>query len=177
MRALAERAQVSSRTPYNLFGSKTDVLLAMLDAPLAEMARSAPPMTTDVLVTLVALAEGVVSLYAPQVDYYRQIYWGVMSSEQHESRVKTWQRAKLFILPIILRAQDNGELGPIDAGALVDYVVTSLAGLLGLWASNLLTNEQLVNDSKRSLGFCFLSCCTDKVRAQITQALPPFTSV
>jgi AcrR family transcriptional regulator len=176
MRALAELAEVSPRTPYNLFGSKTDLLLAMLDIPMKELARNMPLNKSKVLESSLDLLETAFALYAPAVDYYRKIYWGIMSSDNHDSRARSLESTKQFVLAAILQAQANGELEvEVDADLLANHLVVTIAGLLGLWASDLLTDQELTDYTSRSLGLCFLSCCTAKVKAQIALKIPSFT--
>jgi hypothetical protein len=121
------------------------------------------------------LLETSLSLYAPAVDYYRKIYRGIMSSDSHDSRAQSLESTKQFILAAIVQALKNGELDPaVDAEVLADYLVATMAGLLGLWASDLLTDQQLTDFTTRSLGLCFMSCCTSRVAAEIADKIPNF---
>jgi len=144
MRTLAERAKVSSRTPYNLFGSKTAVLIGLLDAPLDQLV-GVVPAKQAVLAQVFETLERAYKLYAPQQDYYRNIYWGVMTSDQAEAREVTLERACRVLAMLLQRAIDAGELAKVDAKGLAEHLVLLGLGLLGLWASKLIDGKQLLS--------------------------------
>lgn len=173
MRSLAERAQVSSRTPYNLFGSKTDVLIGLIDEPLRRFAAAPPvPLPTGVLQTMLAMVQVIYREYEPEIDYYRTVYWGVMASDHHEARAAGLVRSRKAAERQIRAAIAAGELLPaIDPPVLAAHIVAVIMGLLGLWASKLLTGPQLVEESKRSLVLCFLGYCTPALSSILTSEL------
>lgn len=151
MRPLAERANVSSRTLYNLFGSKTAVLIALASAPLAQVANSEPPKA-DVLPQIFSMLEKIYQAYAPQLDYYRDIYWGIMSSDHQEARISTLERARQAVIQILERAIATGELTHADAPTLANHMVLLGLGLLGLWASRLISDLEMLAHMKQMIG-------------------------
>lgn len=157
MRTLAERAQVSSRTPYNLFGSKTDVLVALMDEPLQEMIAELPtPAPGNFILETFSLIDRIHELYHPEIEYYREIYWGVMSSGHHEARQKYLERTLLWVPRVLKAARDSRELkGSTDIEALASHITFTVFGFLGLWASSLLTAPELTVQLKRALAHCF----------------------
>lgn len=161
MRSLAERAQISSRTPYNLFGSKTDVLIGLIDQPLRRfLAAPSMPVADGILPTMLAMVQVIYRQYEPEIDYYRTIYWGVMASDHHEARAAGLTRSRKVAERQIRAAVAAGELRPeTDPPALAAHLVAVIMGLLGLWASKLLSGAELVTESKRSLILCFLGYC------------------
>lgn len=173
MRSLAERAQVSSRTPYNLFGSKTDVLIGLIDEPLRRwIAAPSPPVAQGVLATMLAMVQVIYRQYEPEIDYYQTVYWGVMASDHHEARAAGLTRSRKMAERQIHAAIAVGELRPeIDAPALAAHIVAVIMGLLGLWASKLLSGPQLVAESERSLILCFLGYCMPTQVPALTSAL------
>ena len=176
MRALAERASVSSRTPYNLFGSKTAVLIGLLDAPLAQL-EAAVPSSDGVLLTLLGMLEPAYRAYAPELDYYRHIYWGIMSSDQPEARAGELARIRLMLEPVLALAIGMGELVDADAHALANHLVLLGLGLLGLWASNLMDGPELLAHMREALGRGLQAHASDVLRAKIDTALAKHTLI
>lgn len=166
MRALAEHAQVSSRTPYNLFGSKTDVLMGLLDEPLHQMIAALPTVPPpSIILGSFSLIERAYGLYAPEIDYYREIYWGVMSSEHHSAREKYLVHAQQWILPLLKQARDAGELkSSTNIEALARHITLTLIGFLGLWASGLINGPDLISQLKQTLAFCFFYGSSEPVQ-------------
>lgn len=170
MRALAERACVSSRTPYNLFGSKTALLIGLLDAPLAQL-QGVAPSSGSVLMTLLDMLEPAYQAYAPELDYYRHIYWGIMSSDQPEARAGELARIRQMLEPVLALAIEMGELVDVDAKALAHHLVLLGLGLLGLWASNLIDGPELLGHMRQALGRGLQAHANEALRAQIDVAL------
>ena len=173
MRSLAERAQISSRTPYNLFGSKTDVLIGLIDEPLRRFL-SAPslPLAKGILPTMLAMVQVIYRQYEPEIDYYRTIYWGVMASDHHEARAAGLTRSRKVAERQIRAAMAAGELrAKTDPPALAAHIVAVIMGLLGLWASKLLSGPELVTECRRSLILCFLGYCTPTLVPDLSSEL------
>ena len=172
MRNLATRARVSSRTPYNLFGSKTDVLVGLLDEPMQRLWQDLPqPSDQSLLLFSLTMVGKVYELYAPEIDYYREIYWGLMSSGYQHVRLAAVARARQLALPLVLQAMANGELAQdTNPGALANQLVLNLAGLLGLWASSLIDGPELVDQIRRSMALGFLAACHEDLGRRIRQA-------
>jgi AcrR family transcriptional regulator len=173
MRALAERAQVSSRTPYNLFGSKTDVLLGLLDEPMRRFGQAPPPLAGNrVIPAILAMVDVVYGQYAPEIDYYRTIYWGVMSSDHHAARAAGLIRAQRIAEMLIRGAMANRELrADSDPAALAAHVIAVIAGLLGLWAAKLIDGADLVAQARRSLILCCLGYCEPGLQPDLSAQL------
>lgn len=74
MRALAEQAGVSIATPYNLFGSKQAVLVALLDNDLAEYQAELSRLSTAGLDALFEAVALMTRLFATEPDYYRNVF-------------------------------------------------------------------------------------------------------
>jgi AcrR family transcriptional regulator len=77
MRALAARAEVSLATPYNLFGSKRAIVLAVLDDVREFQDRFANIKTTDPLERLFAALDMAVEFYVADPPFYRTLWAAV----------------------------------------------------------------------------------------------------
>ena len=152
MRRLAERAGVSLRTPYNLFGSKTDVLIALLDeaefqlAPL-HAARSESSAITHLLGTL-AKIEAFVS---GDEEYYRGIYEAIMTSDHPEARSTAVNRGVDGLHLLIAQAVANGELAPeTDSRSLGRHLAITLLAVLGMWGAGFFSSREGMGQVRRA---------------------------
>lgn len=71
MRALAEEAGVSVATPYNLFGSKQAVMLAVLDADIERAQQQLLALDVDELEVFFAAVSLATTFYAREPGFYR----------------------------------------------------------------------------------------------------------
>jgi AcrR family transcriptional regulator len=97
MKLLAERAGVGIATPYNLFGSKQDVMLAVLDEAVAafqeRVAATKRSNELELLFRAVTLAK---QLYAADPDFYRAVMLAVYNSGGREFRGTFSSTRRLF---------------------------------------------------------------------------------
>src|SRR5947207_5836118 len=74
MRALADRAEVSLATPYNLFGSKAGVLYALLNASLDRVSQAAHTFSSaDPTERVLEVAGIAADVYARDPAFYRPL--------------------------------------------------------------------------------------------------------
>src|SRR6201993_775251 len=74
MRALAEESEVSLATPYNLFGSKSGVLYALLNASLDRVDRAAITFSSSNAVERVLEVAGIAAdVYTRDAAFYRPL--------------------------------------------------------------------------------------------------------
>ena len=110
--------------------------------------------------------------YEPEIDYYRTIYWGVMASDHHEARAAGLTRSRKVAERQVRAAVAAGELrSETDPRALAAHIVAVIMGLLGLWASKLLSGPELVAETERSLILCFLGYCTPALASELSSEL------
>lgn len=136
MRGLAEQAGVSLRTPYNLFGSKTAVLGALL---MNTLERFAQPLATQPdaaglgrLFGLLDRLRQAEALFNPTL---RQLFWSLMTAPEQMLREEGIARSLAAVQPWIDEAQRLKQL-PMAPGAevLTRQLVMPLLALLGMWA-------------------------------------------
>ena len=137
MRRLAEAAEVSLRTPYNLFGSKTDVLLALLDdvndrfiaATQAEQGRPALPRLFETL-------DAFEREFTADEAFYREVFHGIMTADQVEPRRVGYDGLIALTQDLLRQAAARGELpADVDADALGEHLAVLFMSVLGMWAS------------------------------------------
>lgn len=121
MRALAARAGVSLATPYNLFGSKGAILLAVLEDIKGFGQRFAgydAAMPLDRILKAAALA---VSYYERDPDFYRALWSSVLEATAAEERSMIFNpKRKAFWIGLLDDAAADGWILPeIDTETLL----------------------------------------------------------
>ncbi|MEO1045921.1 MAG: TetR/AcrR family transcriptional regulator [Pseudomonadota bacterium] len=172
MRRLAEQAGVSLRTPYNLFGSKTDVLLALIEGaefdPMQLMAGEADQLVT---IMLLAAIDRIESFFARDEVFYRDIYGAIMTSDHQEVRIDGVERVVATGQMMVGYALANGELTPeTDAPQLGRHLALQLLALLGMWGAGFFSNHECMAQVRRGWCAVLLNHCTDKAKPLLQQA-------
>jgi AcrR family transcriptional regulator len=166
MRRLAEVAEVSLRTPYNLFGSKTDVLIALLDGAEFEFA---PPDAGDSEAGAIARLLGglgrIEAFFASDEEYYRGIYAAIMTSDHPEARSTSVGRAIASARALMEQAVVSGDLrADTDAEGLGRHLAIALLAVLGMWGSGFFSNRESIAQVRRAWIAVLLYHCSDAAR-------------
>lgn len=169
MRYLAEQADVSLRTPYNLFGSKTDVLIALLDQtqfdPLGKMSSKAP---NSVLEALLAMLDRFERFLARDEDFYRVVFREIIASDQRESRVAAVNRTLTIGETYVEQAKAKGELhSHTDVHMLGSDLAYQLLTMLGMWSKGIYSIKQGIARVRRGWCAMLLAHASDEVRPAI----------
>lgn len=145
MRALAERAEVSLATPYNLFGSKGAVLAELGLAVLKKMEREMDEIRSrDPIEDILHIAELGANTYASDPGFYRILMSVLTQSARglHDDAIsggsmRLWQRpVEAAIGAGLLRDDADSEF------VARDLVITFL-GVLDLWVRGVLDGDTM----------------------------------
>jgi AcrR family transcriptional regulator len=110
MRALADRAGVSLATPYNLFGSRGAVVLAVLEDVRDFQVRFAKARTGDPVEHIFAVVKLAVEFYLADPTFYKTL-WGEVFSVSGEVRTAIYNpRRDAFWLGLVNEAAADGAL-------------------------------------------------------------------
>ena len=147
MRALAEEAEVSLATPYNLFGSKGGVLYALLNASLENVDRAAVTYSSSKPVERVLEVAGIAAeVYARDAAFYRPLMQFLLAARDVEHRPRfiaqslhRWTRTAQAVVRQGL-VPDS-----IDTGLLARQLMINFTGVLDLWM-----HEELDDDGFRA---------------------------
>lgn len=146
MRRLAQEADVALKTPYNLFGSKTGVLIALLDRAtsalveklLADSSALVLKQTFNALSTLERF-------YTADEAYYRMIFWAVMTSEHPDERAAAHANIVDLVSAKIAEAHAAKELrAQTDIALLGEQLGLNLLANLGSWAGGHLSMRDTI---------------------------------
>jgi AcrR family transcriptional regulator len=152
MRRLAQQAGVSLRTPYNLFGSKTDVLIALLDeAEFQFDPLSAAGAEGSAMAQVLGVLARIEAFFASDETYYRGIYQAIMTSDHPEARSAGVARAITTAQLLMARPAMRGELAPhTDSAALGRHLAIQLLAVLGMWGSGFFSNRESIAQVRRA---------------------------
>ena len=135
MRALAEEAEVSLATPYNLFGSKGGVLYALLNRSLDELTSEVLTFSTEDPIEHVLEAGAVAAdLFARDPGFFRPLFQFLLGVRDEIDRPRFMDRS-LEYWRDALRAADERGLFPeeIDREEFARQLLVHFAGVLELW--------------------------------------------
>jgi AcrR family transcriptional regulator len=171
MRSLAEQAGVSIATPYNLFGSKQTILLAVLDADLAAFQERLAGLQVDEIEVLFEANRLLSSLLGGEPTFYRNVLRAVVRDGPefrfmvNGPRYLAWKR--------LLRQAT-------EAGLLVDHVdpdafaiassQLSVANVME-WVQGGLTLEEMDARNEYGLALTLLAIATDRSRPYLERHL------
>lgn len=169
MRRLAHDAGVSLRTPYNLFGSKTDVLFALLDgAKFDPFQRSPDQEKLSALEALLSTLDRVERTFEEDEEYFRTVYREIMVSDHPEARLAGVDNVLTIGQTFAAQALEAGELEEgTDASELGRHLGIQLTAILGMWASGFFSNAESIRQIKRGWTGVLLNHCTEKARPMI----------
>lgn len=131
MRALAAKAGVSLATPYNLFGSKRAVLVAVLEDIKGFGTRFARFNALDPLERILRAARLAVSYYEDDPTFYRALWTSILAASASEERSAIFnQKRDRFWIKLLDDAVADGLLLPeTDTAVLLrnlDYTFRSV---------------------------------------------------
>jgi AcrR family transcriptional regulator len=148
MRMLAARAGVSLATPYNLFGSKRAVMLAVLEDERDFALRFERLDARDSIARIFAAHELAFGYYAADPDFYRTLWRALLDSSGGDAtglaspeRLKETRAGWIGLLEA---AVADGHLEPAVPLAVLERALShQAAGALLLWTMGGLATERL----------------------------------
>jgi AcrR family transcriptional regulator len=173
MLALADRAEVSPATPYNLFGSKARLLFALFNRSLEELAvKDLTASCADPLDRLLQVTRVVATHLATDADFFRPLYRalvGVQDDVQRpefvEHHLQRWKRA----LADIARA---GLLSsPVTADQMARQLMINFAGTVELWVHHELDGDGFIAEAAFGSALLLLGATVPDVRRRLLKQL------
>lgn len=169
MRHLAQQAEVSLRTPYNLFGSKTELLIALLDEALEQIAALAGDVERRApLVRLFQTLDDVAQFFRKDEAFYREIYWAIMTSDQAEARLVGYNQLIALIRVIVHQAVEAGELErSTDAAGQGEHLAILMMAVVGMWGGGLLGIDACQNHVRKAWRVAIEAAATKSGRREL----------
>ncbi|MEM6857340.1 MAG: TetR/AcrR family transcriptional regulator [Pseudomonadota bacterium] len=152
MRRLAQDAGVSIATPYNLFGSKADVLVSILVTK--QMDFHSPPAEQDgkpALELLFDAHDAIRQFFGSDEEFFRAVQREIMVAEDTAPSHAGLKQTTFVIRGYIDQAKVRGELrSDTDIDELSHHLATIMVAVQGMWASSFFSNEESMEHIKRS---------------------------
>jgi AcrR family transcriptional regulator len=173
MRALADEAEVSLATPYNLFGSKGGVLYALLNASLENVDRAADRLEPSKPIERVLEVAGIAAdVYARDSDFYRPLMQFLIGArdDAHRPRfvaqsLRRWTRtAQAAVRYGLLPAS-------VDVDQLARQLMVSFTGALQLWVHEELDETGFRAQSLYGATLLMLAHARPEMRLQLLERL------
>jgi AcrR family transcriptional regulator len=144
MRALAVRAGVSLATPYNLFGSKRAIVLAVLDDWREFLDRFAHLRSTDPLERLFTAVDMAVEFYVTDAPFYKTL-WAAMFDASDDVRRQIFNNKRdEFWRGLILDAAGAGVIAPgVDVELVFRALDRSFGAAMLDWVVGEVASERL----------------------------------
>lgn len=178
-KAIAERAEVSVATLYNLFGSREGIITSLLAISIHELASRFDPGATGGSGVEGALENGAESLaeiaiteFTSNAFYYREL---IRSVEQLESRAHLDGIIKLGVdlgEPVLERMIERGDLlAVVSPRVLSHQLFMSFVHALRLWASELTTTERFRTHYAHSQALTLAAVANEPLRSVLHRRL------
>ena len=173
MPALAERAGVSLVTPYNLFGSKSEILLEIARADIFERAEAIEALPTDDLVEWVSeVSRTLARIYYRNRHFYRRLIITLVAQESAQGLRETFELgARAFEAPLT-RLQDQGKLlCAVPAAILARHISHSVTGSLQYRLMERGSEDKLRDEIEMGILVVTAGACDGKDRSLLLERL------
>jgi AcrR family transcriptional regulator len=173
MRRLAEEAEVSLVTPYNLFGSKSGVLYALLNDSLERLDRavdvrpSAKPV--DAVLELAGIAA---DIYASDAAFYRPLIQFLLGVPDPQHRPRSVEQSLLRWTRTVDAAVDGGLLpATVDRDLLARQLLVTFVGVLEFWIQEDLDDDAFRAQSLYGSTLLVLALASPAARRRLLERL------
>lgn len=181
MRMLAQRAEVSLSTPYNLFGSKRAVVLAVLEDERDFAERFAKLDAGNAIDRIFGAHELAFRYYTNDPDFYRTLWRALLStSGQDDMGLATPERlaqTRAIWLTLVRAAANDGYL---STDASVDLVLQSMShvtgGALLSWAMGSLATSALTPTVGFGYALCLKGVATPEGSAPLKRKMATYSA-
>lgn len=145
MRAIAARANVSLSTPYNLFGSKRAIVVAVLEDIREFHERFARLRPADAVERIFQALAMSIRFYVEDPDFYRTLWTGVFDMSGKEVRAALARPERdAFWLALVNAAAEAGALEPaIDTTLLLRDLDLTFGAVMLNWVLGSLATQEL----------------------------------
>ncbi len=160
IRTLAERANVTTPTIYNLIGSKQDILLALSDESIRELESAHHVSTTvDPIEKAEEVINGTVAIYGSDEDYTRQLHLGLEAESLDDFDKTLRHRGRKVAIDDCKRALALGHLrGEVDSELLGNRFASGFQQSQRAWLRGEFDLEGM---RKEALISCFIILAAD----------------
>jgi AcrR family transcriptional regulator len=168
MRALAEQAGVSIATPYNLFGSKQAILLAVLDADLAQYQAALARLHADEVGVLFEAVSLMTEHLTSEPDFYRSVLSGLSKEGGPRFRIMVSGPRYLLWKRLLTQAVEAGLLrNDIDPDAFAVTLSQLIFANVIEWAQGALTPDEMEARIRYGMALALLAVAREGSRGPL----------
>jgi AcrR family transcriptional regulator len=169
MRMLADRAGLSLATPFNLFGSKTAVLVALVDRALdAQAARLTAAQGLEPIERVIALGERGVRAYTRDEGFYRPLFAAIAEVSSRGAPLGLLQRATDLWREALRDAEAAGLLDPqLDLEPLARLLHLQFRAALLNWSAGEIDGGGWLLEVRYGLSVVMLGAVTESARPRL----------
>lgn len=174
MRDLADAADVSLRTPYNLFGSKAEVLIALLEEIVDALDATASALETlDPIEHAQALIEISVDRFVAEDGFLGLVVKALQAATDDPQPSTVLKGGASAMEKALLAARESGMITD-DAcpRLLARHVALSFVGALQLWIHEGLTDDAFRAQCHYGLSICLLAVGSSRARRRVREQMP-----
>lgn len=176
MLQLARRAGVSQATPYNLLGSKSEVLRRVVDDEFASFARRlSAESQRGALDTLLRAVDLVVVHYLAEPAFYRGLYAAIHGIEGNPLRAMMNQQGQSLWSGMVEVAMDEREIAPVmEPSELTPLLLRAMAATVDGWLEEGWDDARFAREMTRASRLLLLGLVDaprgEALRAELTAA-------
>jgi len=169
MRAIAAWAGVSLSTPYNLFGSKRAIVLAVLEDIEEFHERFSKTRSADGIERIFQALSMSIRFYVEDPDFYRTLWTGVFDMSGKEVRQALAQPERdAFWLALINAAAAEGAVRPeIDTALLMRDLDFTFGAVMLNWVLGAVANDELEAATAYGYALTLAGAATDGWRERL----------
>ncbi len=168
MRTLAEEAGVSIATPYNLFGSKQSILLALLSADLADYEAALANLHADEIEVLFQAVSMMTATLRADPEFYRNVMSAVSRDGGPEFRFMV-SGPRYVLWKRLLREATEADLlrSDVDPDAFAITVTQQMFANVQNWAQGQLSLDEMDARMRFGLALSLSAIATRTSRDQV----------
>ena len=166
MAMLAERAGVSAATPYNLLGSKSEILRAVVRDDIARFVRELEEQVGDTpLASLLIAADRLVSHYEGDRQLHIGLFRAAFSTEGPEVRGVLSAESWIWWRALVDAAVESGELANfVSPRQLTDALLRMMGAVVQAWLAAGWPADRFALEMSLSVRLVLASVSTSPIR-------------
>ncbi len=170
---LAQKAGVSLVTPYNLFGSKSSILLEIARRDIFERAAEIDQLPCDRLPEWIAALAGTLAhVYYRNRHFYRRMIVTLVAQESAEGQREVLALSYGMFAPAVGRLQSRGILrATLPAAIVAQNLSHSVSGALQHRLMERLSEDALRRDIETAIILTLAGLCGEADRAELMARL------
>jgi AcrR family transcriptional regulator len=166
MPTLARRAGVSLVTPYNLFGSKSNILIEIIRKDVFDRMKEIDRLPAGTLIEWVSAAARLLAqIYHANRHFYRRAIVAVVARESAAGQRTLLALSYRMFEPSLVRLMTQKKLLPVvPADALARYLAHGVAGALQERLMERGSEERLRKSLEAAISIVFAGVCPNATR-------------